>query len=192
MGARQLRRFGLAAVIASLAAYVGGAGASPPPTLTGILGTNYGFVIGDVSANAALAGVNGGEVTFWGAQWWKDNALSGGTLAPGDVTAPAAFKGFAIFDSNSPFDAPFTTGTGNSSNPPPASAIPAGTEMCVLVANSIMQNGSTITGEVTGAVLVKVDAGYDGNPGHAGTGVVEQDPTGMCSDSGSSSGGPGL
>ena len=39
------------------------------------------FVIGD--QNAAV----GTSVTFWGAQWWKLNGLSGGA-------APAAFKGF--------------------------------------------------------------------------------------------------
>ena len=30
----------------------------------------------------------GNTVMFWGAQWWKNNHLSGGT-------APASFKGFA-------------------------------------------------------------------------------------------------
>ena len=36
------------------------------------------FVVGNQSAT--------GSVTFWGAQWWKRNSLSGGA-------APAAFKG---------------------------------------------------------------------------------------------------
>src|SRR5204862_5203436 len=40
------------------------------------------FVIGD--RNSAT----GTHVTFWGAQWWTNNTLSGGI-------APAAFKGFA-------------------------------------------------------------------------------------------------
>ena len=40
------------------------------------------FVIGDQSAQV------GSQVTFWGAQWWKDNPLSTGL-------APASFKGFA-------------------------------------------------------------------------------------------------
>ena len=44
--------------------------------------TTSNFVVGD--GNATL----GTHVTFWGAQWWKLNSLSGGT-------APAAFKGFA-------------------------------------------------------------------------------------------------
>ena len=38
------------------------------------------FVIGDLSMS--------GTVTFWGAQWWKANSLSGGS-------APSSFKGFA-------------------------------------------------------------------------------------------------
>ena len=41
------------------------------------------FVIGN--GNSA----NGTAVTFWGAQWWKLNTLSGGA-------APAAFKGYAL------------------------------------------------------------------------------------------------
>src|SRR5207245_3891944 len=40
------------------------------------------FVVGDLNS------VVGTSVTFWGAQWWKLNTLSGGA-------APAAFKGFA-------------------------------------------------------------------------------------------------
>ena len=40
------------------------------------------FVIGDQSAATQSS------VLFWGAQWWKDNGLSGGL-------APASFKGFA-------------------------------------------------------------------------------------------------
>ena len=88
MGARQLRRWAIpAAVIASLAVYAGVAGASPP-TPTGQLGVNQAFVIGN--GNAAV----GDEVTFWGAQWWKDNVLAD-AQAPSDVTAPASFKGFA-------------------------------------------------------------------------------------------------
>ena len=41
-----------------------------------------GFAIGDLDA------VVGNHVMFWGAQWWKNNHLSGGR-------APASFKGFA-------------------------------------------------------------------------------------------------
>jgi hypothetical protein len=121
-------------------------------------------------------------VTFWGAQWWKDNALAD-AQAPNDVTAPASFKGFADnLNATTPFDAPFTTGTGNSSNPPPT--IPA--QMCVLVAEMVVQSGSTITGDVVGAVLVNTDPGYEGDPGHPGTGTIVADPTGICSSGGPS------
>ena len=41
------------------------------------------FVIGDQNS------ANGAAVTFWGAQWWKQNTLSGGS-------APASFKGYAL------------------------------------------------------------------------------------------------
>ena len=41
------------------------------------------FVIGDNNSG------NGTSVTFWGAQWWKLNSLTGGA-------APASFKGFAL------------------------------------------------------------------------------------------------
>ena len=176
MGAREGRRLAIGAVvIASLAVYAGGAGASPPPP-NGILGVNQAFVIGNGNAQV------GDEVTFWGAQWWKDNALAD-AQAPGDVTAPASFKGFANnLNATTPFDAPFTTGTGNSSNPPPT--IPA--QMCVLVADMVVQSGSTITGDVIGAVLVNTDPGYEGDPGHPGTGTIVADPTGICSSGGPS------
>ena len=51
---------------------------STPP---GSYPTNGAFVIGDGSASG------GSTVTFWGSQWAKSNALSGGS-------APNAFKGF--------------------------------------------------------------------------------------------------
>ena len=105
-------------------------------------------------------------MTFWGAQWWKDNALAD-AQAPGDVTAPASFKGFANnLNATTPFDAPFTTRTGNSSNPPPT--IPA--QMCVLVADMVVQSGSTITGDVIGVVLVNTDPGYEAIPAIRGPG----------------------
>jgi len=44
------------------------------------------FVVGDLTVGP-IASSAGTSVTFWGAQWWKLNSLSGGA-------APAAFKGF--------------------------------------------------------------------------------------------------
>jgi hypothetical protein len=114
------------------------------------------FVIGDGNRGVDTA------VTFWGAQWWTRNSLSGGS-------APAAFKGFA---QNPPVPAcgtPWSTAPGNST-PPPAGSLPA--YMAVIVASSITQSGSTISGDTMHIVIVKTNAGYAPNPGHAGTGTV--------------------
>jgi hypothetical protein len=114
-------------------------------------------VIGD--GNAAV----GQHVTFWGAQWSKQNSLSGGA-------APAAFKGFANTLNPNP---PVCGGTwksdpGNSSQPPQTVA-PA---ITVIVASSITKSGSVISGNIPKTVIVQTDPGYDSNPGHAGTGTV--------------------
>ena len=53
--------------------------------------------------------------------------------------------------------------------------------MCVLVADMAVQSGSTITVEVVGWALVSTDPGYDGNPGHTGTGTVLEYPSASCS-----------
>ncbi len=125
---------------------VGGGGASPS-----------GFVIGDT--NAAI----GTPVTFWGAQWWTANSLSGGL-------APASFKGFA----NTPETPPacgtnWLTGPGNSSGPPPA---PLPELIEVTVASHIAKSGPTISGDTQEVVVVKTNPGYAPDPGHAGTGTV--------------------
>jgi Bacterial Ig-like domain (group 3)/von Willebrand factor type A domain len=115
------------------------------------------FVIGD--GNAAT----GTAVTFWGAQWWKANTLSGGS-------APASFKGFAAGTSSSPpaCGGTWTTGPGNSSDPP--SSVPS--YMGVIVSSSIGKSGSSISGGTASIVVVHTDGGYAANPGHAGTGTV--------------------
>jgi hypothetical protein len=121
------------------------------------------FVIGDQSA------VVGSQVTFWGAQWWKDDFLSGGL-------APAAFKGFA--DTATPqCGEVWTTRPGNSSSAPASvsGVIP------VVVSSHIEQDGDVISGDTVKVALVQVDPGYESNPGHAGTGTV----TGiLCGDTG--------
>jgi|SRR5579859_1641085 len=121
------------------------------------------FTIGD--GNAAL----GSQVTFWGAQWWKLNTLSGGE-------APSSFKGWV----NS-FPAPmcalaWTTGTGNSSEPPPA---PLPEYIDVAVASKVTQEGSVVASTTTTKVArVKTNiayekkSGYEPDPGHEGTGTV--------------------
>jgi hypothetical protein len=115
------------------------------------------FVIGDENA------ATGTSVTFWGAQWWKANSLSGGG-------APASFKGFA----NSPSGAPacgsnWSTGPGNSSGPP-AGPLPG--YIAVIVSSHVTKSGSNISGDTAQVVVVKTNPGYGPNPGHAGTGTV--------------------
>jgi len=110
------------------------------------------FVVGDKSAT--------GNVTFWGAQWSKVNALSGGP-------APDAFKGFAL--NGATCGGTWTTDPGNSS-PPPAGPLPA--YMAVLVTSASAKAGSMIYGNTVAIVIVQTSAGYKNDPGHAGTGTV--------------------
>jgi hypothetical protein len=113
------------------------------------------FVIGDLTPQTST-------VTFWGAQWWKLNTLSGGS-------APASFKGFAANPSTAGCGLHWTTAPGNSP-PPPAGPLPP--YMAVIVASSIDKNGSVIGGNDVHVVIVKTNPGYEANPGHAGTGKV--------------------
>jgi hypothetical protein len=113
-------------------------------------------VIGD--KNAAV----GTAVTFWGAQWWKLNSLSGGP-------APAAFKGFENKPAAATCGTNWSTDPGNSPPPPPG---PLPAYLAVLVSSSISQSGSTISGDTVHVVIVKTNPGYAPDPGHAGTGTV--------------------
>jgi hypothetical protein len=114
------------------------------------------FVIGDKNAAA------GTSVTFWGAQWWKLNSLSGGS-------GPAAFKGFEDSPATAVCGTSWTTDPGNST-PPPTGPLPE--YMAVLVSSKISKAGSAISGNTVHEVVVKTNPGYAGNPGHAGTGTV--------------------
>jgi uncharacterized repeat protein (TIGR01451 family) len=116
------------------------------------------FVIGDVSAGSPTAGT---AVTFWGAQWAKNNAFSRGR-------APADMKGFADSPASAACDGTWTTRPGNDSSPP--ANLPAQIE--VLVTSSVAKSGSTISGNIAHIVLVQVDPGYGPDPGHAGTGTI--------------------
>jgi hypothetical protein len=114
------------------------------------------FVVGD--RNSA----NGTQVTFWGARWSKTNSLSGGS-------APAAFKGYARNPTTPSVGTRWSTDPGNSA-PPPNGPLPA--YMAVIVSGSISNSGSQISGDTARIVIVATDTGYDGNPGHSGTGTV--------------------
>jgi hypothetical protein len=130
----------------------GGGGGPPPFTFT----SGGNFVIGDQNASV------GNAVTFWGAQWAKNNSLSGGS-------GPNSFKGFA----NTPATAPtcgatWSSDPGNSSGAP--STVPGYT--AVIVSSNITKSGSTISGNIVEIVIVKTNPGYGPDPGHAGTGTV--------------------
>ena len=112
------------------------------------------FVVGNQSAT--------GAVTFWGSQWSKLNSLSGGI-------APSSLKGFAKSPAAPSCGSNWSTHPGNSS-PPPTGPLPA--YMAVIVTSSASKSGSTISGNTVHVVVVRTNAGYDSNPGHAGTGTV--------------------
>lgn len=115
------------------------------------------FVIGD--GNAAV----GAPVTFWGAQWWTANTLSGGP-------APASFKGFAnALEASPACGTNWSSRPGNSSEPPLG---PLPELIQVIVATHITKSGSTISGDTQKVVLVLTEPGYAADPGHAGTGTV--------------------
>jgi SdrD B-like domain len=123
-----------------------------------IYGTAKGgnFVIGDKNATA------GTSVTFWGAQWWKLNSLSGGS-------GPAAFKGFEDSPATAACGSSWTTDPGNST-PPPTGPLPE--YMAVIVSSKVSRAGSAISGNTVHEVVVKTNPGYASDPGHAGTGTV--------------------
>jgi hypothetical protein len=114
------------------------------------------FVIGDKNA------LVGNSVEFWGAQWAKDNQLSGGP-------APDSFKGFAESPKAPSCGADWSTDTGNSTPPPPGS-LPA--FMGVIVTSKASQSGSTDSGNIVHIVVVQTNPGYQPDPGHPGTGKV--------------------
>jgi len=123
------------------------------------------FVVGDQSAGAPTIGA---AVQFWGAQWAMNNSLSGGP-------APASFKGYAdsgtvTMTANGLCGGEWLTSPGNSSAPPATLSTP----FVVILTSTVVQSGPVITGDVAGAVVVNPDPGYAPDPGHAGTGTIQQ------------------
>jgi hypothetical protein len=116
------------------------------------------FVLGD---KTAVVGPN--SVTFWSATWSRQNGLTGGS-------APPSFKGFASTVSGNPpvCGGNWTSRPGNSSKPP--NTLPP--YMGVVVSSTVNQSGSNLSGNVPEIVVVKTNAGYASDPGHAGTGTV--------------------
>jgi hypothetical protein len=147
------RRLGLGLAAAALGslALASGAGARP-------FSTQGSFVIGDQNANV------GSVVTFWGAQWWKDNSLSGGL-------APASFKGFAD-TATAVCGEQWTTRPGDSSFPPAVPPANADGLVPMVVSTHVTKSGPVISGDTQKVVLVDVAPGYGPDPGHPGTGTV--------------------
>jgi hypothetical protein len=151
---RRTSRLMIAAAAATMLslALAGGAMADRP--------SNPGtFVISEQNA------APGTQVTFWGAQWWIDNPLGTGF-------APAAFKGFAV-NATGTCGEDWTTDPGNSSYPPASLATSLTGTIPVIVASQITQTGDVISGDTSEVVMVQVDPGYAGDPGHPGTGIVQ-------------------
>jgi Big-like domain-containing protein len=113
------------------------------------------FVISD------LKDASGGSVYWWGAQWWKNDHLSGGL-------APASFKGFENGNVSPWCGQSWTTRPGNSSRPP--RTVPS--VMAVIVSSHITKKGPVISGDIVHIVLVQTKPGYGPNPGHQGTGTI--------------------
>ena len=44
--------------------------------------------------------------------------------------------------------------------------------MAIIVSSDVDKAGSSIGGDTPHIVIVKTDPGYQGNPGHAGTGTI--------------------
>lgn len=115
------------------------------------------FVIGDVEPHDI-----GDVVNFWGAQWWKNNFMSG-FVSKG----VASFKGFAAQNDNF-CGGHWTSLPGNSSNPP--ATIPEFVQ--IIVTDTVLKNGPNISGNIKEILLVQQDGGYGPNPGHRGNGPV--------------------
>src|SRR6516165_9793513 len=148
-----LYRLGLGLAAAALGSLALAGGAIARPYATG-----GSFVIGDQNSDV------GSVVTFWGAQWGKDNGLSGGL-------APASFKGFAD-SATATCGEQWTTRPGDSSFPPAVPPANADGFVPMVVSTLVTKSGSVITGDTQKVVLVAVNPGYEPNPGHPGTGTV--------------------
>lgn len=128
----------------------------PPPPGPPVLPV---FVIGDVEPHAV-----GNAVNFWGAQWWKNNVMSGLT---GPGASRASFKGFAT-RATLLCGGAWESRPGNSSDPP-ATIAP---DIAVVVTSTVVKDGPNLSGDIKQIVLVHQDGGYRPNPGHAGNGSV--------------------
>jgi len=123
----------------------------PPP---GVIPATGSFVIGDLNA------IPGETVTFWDAQWARDNSFSGGP-------APDAFKGFTNTVPQR-CGGSWTSDPGDSSNPP--DTVPP--FIAVIASSTVTKSPATISGDIPKIVIVKTNPGYGPSPGNTGTGTV--------------------
>jgi len=122
---------------------------NPPPVAL--------FVIGDKELHRI-----GDNVNFWGAQWWKNNFMTGQV-----DNGVAALKGY-LTSADQVCGGHWATLPGNSSNPP--DVLPS--KIVIIVTSTVLKNGPDISGNIVQFLEVNVDPGYAGNPGHEGTGTV--------------------
>jgi uncharacterized repeat protein (TIGR01451 family) len=115
------------------------------------------FVIGDLQPH-----LPGSVVNFWGAQWWKNNPMTG----PVD-NGVASFKGYAT-DASLSCGATWRSRPGNSSQP--LATLPE--FMMIIVTDRIQKAGSDISGRIKEIIEVHPDRGYGPSPGHRGNGAV--------------------
>ena len=131
-----------------------------PGSITVTCGNTGGrpmFVIGDLAQH-----ISGSKVNFWGAQWWKNNAVSKGA-----DNGTASFKGFAT-DSSMSCGGTWKSRPGNSSNPPKT----IGTEIMVIVTDTVQKDGPVLSGTIKKILIVQQDGTYGPAPGHRGNGTV--------------------
>ncbi len=115
------------------------------------------FVIGDLQSHDI-----GDNVMFWGAQWWKNNPVSGVF-----DNGWESFKGFADIVNGS-CGSTWASLPGNSSKPPKS----IGSDIAIIVTSTVTKDGNNEGGNIVEILIVHTDPGYAGNPGHAGTGTV--------------------
>jgi hypothetical protein len=115
------------------------------------------FVIGDKELHSI-----GTNVNFWGAQWWKNNTMTGFVS-----NGVAAFKGYADLSDNV-CGGTWTSLPGNSSKPPKT----IGSDVAIIVTSTVHKNGANISGDIKEILVVHQDGGYGPNPGHDGNGPV--------------------
>jgi hypothetical protein len=130
-----------------------------PARAQAVLGVDYDFGgAGFFAVGEASAAVGTPAATFWSADWSRANALD----------APAAFKGWVAHDGAPACGTAWTTGPGDSTDPP--ASVPR--YLAVVVTSAVGKSGSEIGGDTARIVVVETQTGYGPAPGHAGSGTV--------------------